>query len=122
MAGSGKVTLFLHFSQAEQYTESVASWAAASTVAANVPTPSDVEGLETAIRTHQSLYEAMCQAYTEVSELKFCNSLWNFRTFQLSGPLDKQKITLSTGPLGSNLQSASQFGTEQQKQTGECCD
>ncbi|XP_055538298.1 triple functional domain protein isoform X2 [Wyeomyia smithii] len=50
--------------KAEQYTESVSSWAAACE--ATIPTPTSVESLETAIRTHQSLYEAMCQAYTEV--------------------------------------------------------
>lgn len=50
--------------KAEQYNNSVASWAAACE--ASIPTPADVESLETAIRTHQSLYEAMCQAYTEV--------------------------------------------------------
>jgi hypothetical protein len=50
--------------KAEQYTESVTSWAAACE--ASIPNPAMVEALETAIRTHQSLYEAMCQAYTEV--------------------------------------------------------
>lgn len=50
--------------KAEQYTDSVASWAAACE--ACIPSPLVVENLETAIRTHQSLYEAMCQAYTEV--------------------------------------------------------
>ncbi|XP_062708109.1 triple functional domain protein [Aedes albopictus] len=50
--------------KAEQYTDSVTSWAAACE--ATIPTPTNVESLETAIRTHQSLYEAMCQAYTEV--------------------------------------------------------
>ncbi|KAH8386158.1 hypothetical protein KR200_001683 [Drosophila serrata] len=54
--------LFHH--KAEQYCNSVASWAAACQ--ANQPLPSDIQSLETAIRTHQSLYEAMCQAYTEV--------------------------------------------------------
>lgn len=49
--------------KAEQYNNSVTSWAAACE--ASVPSPADVESLETAIRTHQSLYEAMCQAYTE---------------------------------------------------------
>uniref|UniRef100_W4VRC9 Putative triple functional domain ptprf n=1 Tax=Corethrella appendiculata TaxID=1370023 RepID=W4VRC9_9DIPT len=50
--------------KAEQYTESVTSWAAACD--ASVPSPTNVESLETAIRTHQSLYEAMCKSYTEV--------------------------------------------------------
>lgn len=54
--------LFHH--KAEQYAESVLSWSAA--VEASVPNPCDAENLETAIRTHQSLYEAMCHAYTEV--------------------------------------------------------
>lgn len=55
--------------KAEQYNNSVASWAAACE--ASIPTPSDVESLETAIRTHQSLYEAMCQAYTEGTGIFF---------------------------------------------------
>lgn len=50
--------------KAEQYAESVLSWSAA--VDASIPNPSDAENLETAIRTHQGLYEAMCHAYTEV--------------------------------------------------------
>ncbi|KAH8395569.1 hypothetical protein KR222_000041 [Zaprionus bogoriensis] len=54
--------LFHH--KAEQYCNSVASWAACCQ--ASQPLPSDIQSLETAIRTHQSLYEAMCQAYTEV--------------------------------------------------------
>ncbi|XP_055846907.1 triple functional domain protein isoform X2 [Episyrphus balteatus] len=54
--------LFHH--KAEQYCNSVSSWAAACQ--ASQPLPSDIQSLETAIRTHQSLYEAMCQAYTEV--------------------------------------------------------
>ncbi|XP_060654045.1 triple functional domain protein isoform X1 [Drosophila nasuta] len=54
--------LFHH--KAEQYCNSVASWAAACQ--ASQPLPCDIQSLETAIRTHQSLYEAMCQAYTEV--------------------------------------------------------
>lgn len=59
----GLSVLFHH--KAEQYCDSVASWAAACE--ATQPLPSDIQSLETAIRTHQSLYEAMCQAYTEVS-------------------------------------------------------
>lgn len=59
----GLSVLFHH--KAEQYCDSVSSWAAACE--ATQPLPSDIQGLETAIRTHQSLYEAMCQAYTEVS-------------------------------------------------------
>lgn len=59
--------LFHH--KAEQYCDSVSSWAAACE--ATQPLPSDIQGLETAIRTHQSLYEAMCQAYTEVSTSSF---------------------------------------------------
>lgn len=59
----GLSVLFHH--KAEQYCDSVSSWAAACE--ATQPLPSEIQGLETAIRTHQSLYEAMCQAYTEVS-------------------------------------------------------
>ncbi|XP_031622402.1 kalirin isoform X2 [Contarinia nasturtii] len=58
----GLSVLFHH--KAEQYCDSVASWAAACE--ATQPPPSEIQSLETAIRTHQSLYEAMCQAYTEV--------------------------------------------------------
>lgn len=54
--------------RAEQYGDSVSSWAAACE--ANQPLPSDIQGLETAIRTHQSLYEAMCQKYTEVRQTR----------------------------------------------------
>lgn len=60
----GLSVLFHH--KAEQYCDSVASWGAACE--ATQPLPSEIQSLETAIRTHQSLYEAMCQAYTEVSE------------------------------------------------------
>lgn len=59
----GLSVLFHH--KAEQYCDSVASWGAACE--ATQPLPSEIQSLETAIRTHQSLYEAMCQAYTEVS-------------------------------------------------------
>ncbi|XP_037034473.1 kalirin isoform X5 [Bradysia coprophila] len=58
----GLSVLFHH--KAEQYCDSVSSWAAACE--ATQPLPADIQSLETAIRTHQSLYEAMCQAYTEV--------------------------------------------------------
>lgn len=50
--------------KAEQYCESVSSWAAACEASQSLL--SDVQSLEAAIRTHQSVYEAMCQAYTEV--------------------------------------------------------
>lgn len=61
----GLSVLFHH--KAEQYCDSVSSWAAACE--ATQPLPADIQSLETAIRTHQSLYEAMCQAYTEVRSL-----------------------------------------------------
>ena len=57
------INFFIPF-KAEQYCDSVSAWAAACE--ASQPLPSDVQSLEAAIRTHQSLYEAMCQAYTEV--------------------------------------------------------
>lgn len=50
--------------KAEQYCESVSSWAAACEASQSLV--SDIQSLEAAIRTHQSVYEAMCQAYTEV--------------------------------------------------------
>lgn len=51
--------------KAEQYRESVTSWAAACE-ASQFPLLSEIQSLENAIRTHQAVYEAMCQAYTEV--------------------------------------------------------
>lgn len=63
----GLSVLFHH--KAEQYCDSVSSWAAACE--ATQPPPSEIQSLETAIRTHQSLYEAMCQAYTEVRVIFF---------------------------------------------------
>lgn len=62
----GLSVLFHH--KAEQYCDSVASWGAACE--ATQPLPSEIQSLENAIRTHQSLYEAMCQAYTEVSDCR----------------------------------------------------
>lgn len=65
------LTLSVNFHQkAEQYCDSVSSWAAACE--ATQPLPNDIQSLETAIRTHQSLYEAMCQAYTEVCAIMLC--------------------------------------------------
>ncbi|XP_059472379.1 kalirin isoform X2 [Neocloeon triangulifer] len=49
--------------KAEQYVESTPAWSQACEVG---NAPSDITELEAAIHSHQSLYEAMCQAYTEV--------------------------------------------------------
>ncbi|CAB3382818.1 Hypothetical predicted protein [Cloeon dipterum] len=49
--------------KAEQYVESTPAWSQACEVG---NAPSDISELEAAIHSHQSLYEAMCQAYTEV--------------------------------------------------------
>ncbi|XP_058807994.1 kalirin-like, partial [Phymastichus coffea] len=49
--------------KAEQYVDSVAGWSQACD-ATNLP--NEIPVLESHIRQHQTLYEAMCQAYTEV--------------------------------------------------------
>lgn len=49
--------------KAEQYVDSVAGWSQACD-AGNLP--NEIPILESHIRQHQTLYEAMCQAYTEV--------------------------------------------------------
>ncbi|XP_033331706.2 trio Rho guanine nucleotide exchange factor isoform X2 [Megalopta genalis] len=49
--------------KAEQYVDSVGGWSQACD-AGNLP--NEIPILESHIRQHQSLYEAMCQAYTEV--------------------------------------------------------
>ncbi|XP_071554016.1 kalirin isoform X2 [Temnothorax nylanderi] len=49
--------------KAEQYVDNVAGWSQACEIS-NLP--SEIPALETHIRQHQTLYEAMCQAYTEV--------------------------------------------------------
>ncbi|XP_046409767.1 kalirin isoform X2 [Neodiprion fabricii] len=57
----GLSVVFHH--KAEQYVDSVAGWSQACD-ATNLP--SEIAVLESHIRQHQTLYEAMCQAYTEV--------------------------------------------------------
>ncbi|OXU29113.1 hypothetical protein TSAR_004897, partial [Trichomalopsis sarcophagae] len=57
----GLSVVFHH--KAEQYVDSVAGWSQACD-ATNLP--GEIAVLETLIRQHQTLYEAMCQAYTEV--------------------------------------------------------
>lgn len=49
--------------KAEQYVDSVSGWSQACD-ANNLP--GEIPVLESHIRQHQTLYEAMCQAYTEV--------------------------------------------------------
>ncbi|XP_014237093.1 kalirin isoform X2 [Trichogramma pretiosum] len=49
--------------KAEQYVDNVSGWSQACD-ATNLP--QEIPVLESCIRQHQSLYEAMCQAYTEV--------------------------------------------------------
>lgn len=61
--------------KAEQYVDSVAGWSQACD-AGNLP--NEIPILESHIRQHQTLYEAMCQAYTEVIFVCiFCNVLYN---------------------------------------------
>ncbi|XP_011495502.1 PREDICTED: kalirin isoform X2 [Ceratosolen solmsi marchali] len=57
----GLSVVFHH--KAEQYVDSVTGWSQACD-ATNLP--SEIPVLELHIRQHQTLYEAMCQAYTEV--------------------------------------------------------
>ncbi|XP_014209362.1 triple functional domain protein, partial [Copidosoma floridanum] len=57
----GLSVVFHH--KAEQYVDSVAGWSQACD-ANNLP--NEIPVLESHIRQHQTLYEAMCQAYTEV--------------------------------------------------------
>ncbi|XP_044587517.1 kalirin isoform X2 [Cotesia glomerata] len=49
--------------KAEQYVDSVAGW---SQACESTNLPNEIAVLESHIRQHQTLYEAMCQAYTEV--------------------------------------------------------
>lgn len=66
----GLSVVFHH--KAEQYVDSVTGWSKAC----DTPNlPNEIPVLESHIRQHQTLYEAMCQAYTEVS---------NFFKFQFS--------------------------------------
>lgn len=58
----GLSVIFHH--KAEQYVDSVTGWSQACE-ATNLP--NEIAILESHIRQHQTLYEAMCQAYTEVS-------------------------------------------------------
>ena len=53
----------LFHQKAEQYKENVPKWNTSCEIS-NVST--DITTLETSIHQHQSLYETMCQAYTEV--------------------------------------------------------
>ena len=58
--------------QAEQYGENVPKWStacdvqAASAANGGGNNSTDISGLESSIHHHQTLYESMCQAYTEV--------------------------------------------------------
>ena len=59
----------LFHQKAEQYVENVGKWNQGCETPANPSggaAGSDIAGLESAIHHHQSLYENMCQAYTEV--------------------------------------------------------
>ena len=58
----GDFKIIYHF----QYIESVSGWSGNCEVG---QVSNDISVLEQTIHTHQTLYEAMCQAYTEVSAL-----------------------------------------------------
>ncbi|XP_023289652.1 LOW QUALITY PROTEIN: triple functional domain protein [Orussus abietinus] len=57
----GLSVMFHH--KAEQYVDSVSGWSQACD---STSLPNEIAVLESHIRQHQTLYEAMCQAYTEV--------------------------------------------------------
>ncbi|KAF7988703.1 hypothetical protein HCN44_001276 [Aphidius gifuensis] len=57
----GLSVVFHH--KAEQYVDSVTGW---SQACESTNLPNEISVLESHIRQHQTLYEAMCQAYTEV--------------------------------------------------------
>jgi len=54
--------------KAEQYVDNVTGWSQACDTS-NLP--NEIPILESHIRQHQTLYEAMCQAYTEVNFILF---------------------------------------------------
>ena len=51
--------------KAEQYVDNVQTWNQTCDTLSNLP--NEILMLEAALHQHQSLYEAMCQAYTEVT-------------------------------------------------------
>jgi len=50
-----------------QYADNILSWSSACD---NLSIPNEAAILETSIHQHQTIYEAMCQAYTEVSNFE----------------------------------------------------
>ena len=56
-----------------QYAEKISSWSCSCD---NVNIPSEATVLESSIHQHQTIYEAMCQAYTEVSKSFFVLSMF----------------------------------------------
>lgn len=55
--------MHVYFSLCKQYAEKMIGWSAACD---NFNIPNEAPLLETGIHQHQTIYEAMCQAYTEV--------------------------------------------------------
>ena len=53
----------------------------------------DISVLEQTIHTHQTLYEAMCQAYTEVSVTRICHAVTLSRF--VTGSLHQQEAAVS---------------------------
>ena len=49
-----------------QYVENVSKWSQGCEMSATMSTTTDIAALESTIHHHQSLYENMCQSYTEV--------------------------------------------------------
>lgn len=76
-----------------QYIESVAGWSGNCEVG---QVSNDISVLEQTIHTHQTLYEAMCQAYTEVSVTRMSRA--DLVTFCVAGSLYQQEAAVSARP------------------------
>ncbi|RZF38922.1 hypothetical protein LSTR_LSTR005169, partial [Laodelphax striatellus] len=107
----GLSVLFHH--KAEQYVENVPAWGQACE---NMAIPSEIMVLESAIHQHRSLYDSMCQAYTEVHStskkllyqidhvVQVCNQP------MLDQPLRKHKTEGGSGGGGSDSAGSRQLG------------
>ncbi|CAB0035585.1 unnamed protein product [Trichogramma brassicae] len=104
--------------KAEQYVDNVSGWSQACD-AANLP--QEIPVLESCIRQHQSLYEAMCQAYTEVHStskkllyqldhlVQVCNQpqgIDHVARKHLSGWVDELRQELQQNEIAESLETA----------------
>ncbi|KAK0088982.1 hypothetical protein PV325_009865 [Microctonus aethiopoides] len=76
----GLSVVFHH--KAEQYVDSVTGW---SQACESTNLPNEIAVLESHIRQHQTLYEAMCQAYTEFSKGRNIWQVYNAYQALLNG-------------------------------------